>query len=98
MLETTARLRQQLDETVQAVASRSRLRPRLGLVMGSGLGGLTAAVSVDAEVDYAELPHMPRSTAPGHKGALVLGHLGAQPDGVADMRGRCPRARWCSSR
>ncbi|OGW91187.1 MAG: purine-nucleoside phosphorylase [Omnitrophica bacterium RIFCSPHIGHO2_02_FULL_63_14] len=86
MLETTARLRQQLDETVQAVASRSRLRPRLGLVMGSGLGGLTAAVSVDAEVDYAELPHMPRSTAPGHKGALVLGHLGAQP--VAVLNGR----------
>lgn len=86
MLETTARLRQQLDETVQAVASRTRLRPHLGLVMGSGLGGLTASVSVDAEVDYAELPHMPRSTAPGHKGALVLGHLGAQP--VAVLNGR----------
>ena len=78
MLETTSQVRQQLDETVQAITSRSRLRPTLGLIIGSGLGELTKALQVDAAIDYAQLPHMPQATAPGHEGKLILGTLGAQ--------------------
>ena len=78
MLETTGQLRQQLEETLQVLSSRTRFRPTLGLIVGSGLGGLTAALQVDAEIDYAELPHLPPATAPGHEGKLVLGTLGAQ--------------------
>ncbi len=75
MLETASRLRQQLEETVQAVALRTSFRPRVGLIVGSGLGGLTKALHVDAEIGYAELPHMAVPTAPGHEGKLVLGTL-----------------------
>ena len=78
MLETTGQLRQQLEETLQVLSSRTRFRPTLGLIVGSGLGGLTTALRVDAEIDYAELPHLPPATAPGHEGKLVLGTLGAQ--------------------
>ena len=78
MLETTTPLRQQLDETVQAIAARTTFRPAIGLIIGSGLGGLSGALRVDAEIDYADLPHMPRATAPGHEGKLVLGTLGTQ--------------------
>ena len=77
-LETTVHLRQQLDETIQAIAARTRFRPTIGLIIGSGLGGLTSALQVDSEIDYAQLPHMPQATAPGHEGKLVLGALGAQ--------------------
>ena len=78
MLETTTPLRQQLDETLQAIDERTSFRPQIGLIVGSGLGGLTTALRVDTEIDYEDLPHMPRATAPGHEGKLVLGTLGAQ--------------------
>lgn len=78
MLETASELKQQLDDTLQAIASRTKCRPTVGLIVGSGLGGLTKALRVDAEIDYAELPHLPQATAPGHEGKLVLGTLGAQ--------------------
>jgi purine-nucleoside phosphorylase len=71
-------LRQQLDETVQTIAARTPFRPTVGLIVGSGLGGLTRALRVEREIDYADLPHMPRPTAPGHEGKLVLGTLGSQ--------------------
>jgi purine-nucleoside phosphorylase len=86
MIETTSRLSQQLEETVKAIADRTRFRPTLGLVLGSGLGGLTKKVQVDMEMDYADLPHMPQATAPGHEGKLVLGTLGSQR--VAVLAGR----------
>jgi len=78
MLETTSLLRQQLDEAVQAIAARSRLWPSLGLIIGSGLGELTRALRVDATIEYADIPHMPQTTAPGHEGKLLLGTLGSQ--------------------
>jgi len=78
MLETTSQLRQQLDDTLRAIRARTAFRPAIGLIVGSGLGGLTKALRVEAELDYAELPHLPQATAPGHEGKLVLGTLGAQ--------------------
>lgn len=77
MLETTSRLRHQLEETLQAIAAHTVFRPSVGLIVGSGLGALTKALQVEAEVDYADLPHMPQATAPGHEGKLVLGTMPA---------------------
>jgi purine-nucleoside phosphorylase len=77
-VETPASLRRQLDETVRAIALRTAFRPTLGLIVGSGLGGVTQALRVEAEIPYADLPHMSEATAPGHEGKLVLGTLGRQ--------------------
>lgn len=77
-VEPPSVLRRQLDETVRAIAAKTRLKPSLGLMVGSGLGKLTGALTVDAEIDYADLPHMAQATAPGHEGKLVLGTLGTQ--------------------
>ena len=79
-------LRQQLDETLRAIGSRTKFHPTVGLILGSGLGGLTKSIKVEADIEYADLPHMPRATAPGHEGKLVLGTLGAQR--VAVLAGR----------
>ena len=89
MLETTSQvrpLRQQLDETVAAIAARTKIRPTIGVLLGSGLGGLTSALQVDTQIEYAQLPHFPQATAPGHEGKLVLGTLGKSR--VAVLAGR----------
>jgi purine-nucleoside phosphorylase len=77
-----AALRRQLEETARAIAARTSFRPDIGVVLGSGLGGLTAALRVEAELPYAALPHMPPATAPGHEGKLLLGTLGRQRTAV----------------
>jgi len=73
MLETTTRLQQQLDEARHTIAARTTFRPSVGVIIGSGLGGLSQSLQVDSAFDYAELPHMPQATAPGHEGKLLLG-------------------------
>lgn len=72
-------LKRQLDDTVRAIRARTSFQPALALILGSGLGGLTASARVECEIDYASLPHVPRATAPGHEGKLVFGTLGRQP-------------------
>lgn len=61
-------------------------RPRLALVLGSGLGPLAAAMDVRAAVPYGELPGMPVSTVPGHEGRFLFGYIGGVP--VVCMQGR----------
>jgi purine-nucleoside phosphorylase len=60
--------------------------PELGLILGTGLGGLAREIAADLEVPYAEIPHFPTSTVESHAGKLVLGKLKGRP--VAAMEGR----------
>jgi purine-nucleoside phosphorylase len=62
------------------------LRPRIGIVLGSGLGAVAEAVAEAVTVSYAEIPHFPQSTVEGHSGRIVAGLLGGAP--VAVMQGR----------
>jgi len=78
-LETTSSVPQQLNETVQAIRKHSQIKPRLGVILGSGLGGLSDAIEIEAAIDYSDLPHMAQSTSPGHESKLLLGRLGEQP-------------------
>jgi purine-nucleoside phosphorylase len=66
--------------------SRTGVRPRAGVVLGSGLGGFAAELADRTEIHYSEIPHWPCSTAVGHAGKLVVGRLGELP--VAVMSGR----------
>jgi xanthosine phosphorylase len=63
-----------------------QLRPRVGVILGSGLGGLAAAIEGATTIDYAELPGFPRSSVEGHAGRLVLGTLAGVA--VACLQGR----------
>jgi len=69
-----------------AVRSRSPLVPRLGIVLGSGLGGLADSLAEPVAVPFADLPGWPAATAPGHAGRLLLGHLDGIP--VVMLQGR----------
>jgi purine-nucleoside phosphorylase len=85
-MEGTRSIHEQLQETTAAIREGAALRPRLALVLGSGLGGLAEEISDATTIPYAEIPHFPVSTAPGHAGKLVLGTLEGQA--VVAMAGR----------
>jgi purine-nucleoside phosphorylase len=69
-----------------AVRSRSAILPRLGIVLGSGLGGLADELTQPVAVPFSELPGWPAATAPGHVGRLLLGRLEGTP--VVMLQGR----------
>ena len=68
------------------VFSRTKLRPQIALVLGSGLGAFAEEFAEATKIPYAEIPYFPRSTAIGHAGQLVIGRVAAVP--VAAMQGR----------
>ncbi len=75
-----------LDALEAAVRARSDLVPRIGIVLGSGLGGLADDVDDAVAIPFGELPGWPAATAPGHVGRLLLGKLGGTP--VVMLQGR----------
>ena len=75
-----------LDDAVGRIREESELAPRVGVILGSGLGGLADELSEPVEIPYPEIPGWPVATAVGHAGTLVLGTLGGVP--LAVMRGR----------
>jgi purine-nucleoside phosphorylase len=68
------------------VQTRTRLVPRVGIILGSGLGAFAAAVEDAVTIPYREIPHFPQSTVEGHSGNLILGSIAGVP--VAVMQGR----------
>jgi purine-nucleoside phosphorylase len=68
------------------IQSRARLRPKIALVLGSGLGAFADELASPTRIPYAKIPAFPRSTVAGHAGQLVIGKLGDVP--VAVMQGR----------
>ncbi|CDC68440.1 MULTISPECIES: purine-nucleoside phosphorylase [environmental samples] len=78
---------EQYRESAEALRQRlDGFRPRVLLILGSGLGALADAVEHPICVPYTQVPHMKRSTAPDHKGQFVFGKLAGQ--NVAVMQGR----------
>jgi purine-nucleoside phosphorylase len=71
---------------VDFVRERAAVAPRVGIILGSGLGGFASQVKEAVAIPYAEIPHFPQSTVVGHSGKLVLGTIGDVP--VAVMQGR----------
>jgi len=74
------------ERAAKFVLSKTKLRPRIALVLGSGLGAFADEFSEAARIDYKKIPHFPVSTAIGHAGRLVIGKVDGVP--VAGMQGR----------
>jgi purine-nucleoside phosphorylase len=74
------------DSAATFILSQTKLRPRIGLVLGSGLGSFADDLAEVVRIPYAQIPSFPRSTAIGHAGQLVIGKSGDVP--VAVMQGR----------
>ena len=71
---------------VEAVRRRTDIVPEVGIVLGSGLGGLADALEDPVAIPFDELPGWPAATAPGHVGRLLLGTIGGRP--VVMLQGR----------
>ena len=76
----------EIDEIVRKLEARTMVRPRLGIILGSGLNGLADSISKPDIVPFAGLPHFPVSTVFGHAGRIVLGQLEGRA--VFVMQGR----------
>ena len=63
------------QEAVEAIRHHTNLQPEIGLVLGSGLGGLADMLEERVSIPYSEIPHFPASTVHGHHGELVIGKL-----------------------
>ena len=74
------------EAAAQAILQRTKMRPRVGLVLGSGLGGFADTLDGAVRIPYGDIPSFPRSTAIGHAGQLVVGNAGDVA--VAVMQGR----------
>ena len=82
----TSSFMQRVRESTAAVRDRSELVPRVGIVLGTGLGALADEIDVDQAIPYGELPGFAEPTVESHSGRLVLGTLGGTP--IAAMQGR----------
>ena len=67
--------RMRIEQTVEYLNNRKTINPKIAIVLGSGLGGLTEKVEVVDEIPYKEVPIFPVSTVEGHKGTMIFGRL-----------------------
>ena len=75
-----------ITESCAAIAAKWPHKPAVGIILGSGLGGVTAAITDKVTIPYESIPHFAKSTAHGHAGQLVCGLLEGVP--VVVMEGR----------
>ena len=67
--------RKRVEQTVAYLNNRKTINPKIAIVLGSGLGGLTEKVEIVDEIPYKEIPNFPVSTVEGHKGTMIFGRL-----------------------
>ena len=77
---------QEINNTADFLRSKIQNQPSVGIVLGSGLGGLVDKIEAELELDYSDIPNFPISTVEGHAGKLIFGKLGGK--NVVAMQGR----------
>ncbi len=77
---------EKIKESVDYISSLINNKPEVGIILGSGLGGLTREINIEKEIAYSNIPHFPVSTVEGHSGHLIIGKLGGRQ--VIAMQGR----------
>lgn len=75
-----------LQETVSFIRTKTSAKPKIGVVLGSGLGAFVKDVEVEATIPYKEIPHFSPPTVEGHSGNLIFGKVGGQS--IAILQGR----------
>ncbi|MDB4949274.1 MAG: purine nucleoside phosphorylase [Gemmatimonadetes bacterium] len=77
---------EQIAEATRAIRGRTTVQPAVGIILGTGLGGLADRIEVECAIPYDEIPNFPLSTVESHSGRLLFGRLGGKP--VVAMQGR----------
>ena len=76
----------EIEEAYRSISRRIRMKPRVGIILGTGLGKLVDRVSIRESLSYDDIPHFPSSTVEGHAGRLLFGRLAGK--NVVIMQGR----------
>jgi purine-nucleoside phosphorylase len=77
---------EKIKTSVDFIQSRCGITPEVGIILGTGLGGLVDEIEILNSIPYSEIPHFPVSTVKGHQGRLIFGKLGGK--NVVAMQGR----------
>ena len=88
-MTATQPLIDRIAAAAQAVRQRTSATPRIGIILGTGLGGLARDIAVETRIPYGDIPGFPLSTVESHAGQLLIGRLGGKP--VIAMQGRFHR-------
>jgi len=78
--------RRQIAEATEYLRSKSGTEPAVGIILGTGLGGLAHEIEVETTISYKDIPHFPISTVETHEGKLLFGRLAGKA--VMAMQGR----------
>jgi purine-nucleoside phosphorylase len=79
-------LRRQIAESLEFIRTKTDAKPKIGIILGTGLGGLVKEIKKEVVIDYANIPHFPISTVESHHGKLIFGTLAGKK--VMAMQGR----------
>jgi purine-nucleoside phosphorylase len=79
-------LRKHIEDAVSFLRSRTSMEPPIGIILGTGLGGLAREIKAEVVIDYGDIPHFPVSTVESHHGKLIFGTLAGKH--VVAMQGR----------
>jgi purine-nucleoside phosphorylase len=77
---------EKIKETTEFLREKGVIDPEAGIILGTGLGGLTSKIKILIEIDYREIPNFPVSTVEGHEGKLIFGEFGNKK--IIAMKGR----------
>jgi purine-nucleoside phosphorylase len=77
---------EKITEATEFLKTKGMLNPEAGIILGTGLGGLTAKIEKRLEIEYKDIPYFPVSTVEGHEGKLIYGSLGGK--NIVAMKGR----------
>jgi len=75
-----------IKKSVEFLYEKTNYKPEIGIVLGTGLGGLVNEIEIEHSVAYKDIPHFPISTVEGHSGRLIFGRLGGKK--IIAMQGR----------
>ena len=69
---------QQIKETANFLKEKVNEKPAVGIILGTGLGGLVQEIEIEHSISYEDIPNFPISTVEGHSGRLIFGKLGGK--------------------
>ena len=79
-------LRNQIAQALEFIRTKTDAKPKIGIILGTGLGGLVKEIKKEVVIDYANIPHFPVSTVESHHGKLIFGTLAGKK--IVAMQGR----------
>lgn len=79
-------LKEKINETIKVIRNETKAKPKIGIILGTGLGRLAERIKIETSISYKKLPNFPVSTVESHEGRLLFGTLGGKE--IVAMQGR----------